>query len=66
MYTHYVILGGHKRPECTLGDPNCKFPPDHQSNKDLWGDVNTEVAEESFRQLNKSKFSTRYILRGAR
>ena len=48
----------HTLPKCTLGSPECTFHP-HLPEFQYVRGMNTEVAEQSFHQLNKHKFSTR-------
>ena len=36
-------IKGHVEPKCDLSHPDCKYHPDHQSNKDTFSGVNMEV-----------------------
>ena len=48
----------HVRPKCVLGNPECEYHP-HLSKFDHIKGINTEVAEQSFKEINQYKCSTR-------
>ena len=48
----------HVRPKCVLGDKECEYHP-HLSKFDHIKGINTEVAEQSFKEINQYKCSTR-------
>lgn len=48
----------HVRPKCTLGDAECEYHP-HLSKFDHIKGINTEIAEQSFKEINQYKCSTR-------
>lgn len=48
----------HTLSKCIINDPECTFHP-HLPKFQYVRGMNTEVAEQSFHQLNKHKFSTR-------
>jgi len=48
----------HTMPKCVLTSPECKYHP-FLDRFEFVGDMNTEVAEQSFNRLNPFKFITR-------
>lgn len=60
----YVVdrfhIKGHTTPACNLDSPDCKYHPDHESNKELEG-CNTECAEQCFSWMTKFKHSVKYM-----
>jgi len=58
---------GHIKPACVLTNPLCQFHPKLPKFRHLFqqgdehGNMNTEIAEQSFRKINKSKSTTKYM-----
>ena len=48
----------HTQSKCILGNENCQYHPKLEKNKNVHG-MNTEIAEQSFKEINMFKCSTR-------
>jgi len=55
---------GHVKPACTITSPLCQYHPNLPKFRHLFQpgrNMNTEIAEQSFRKINKTKATTKYM-----
>ena len=54
-------IKGHVEAKCKLSSPECIYHPDCEDKKDLFANMNTEVCKQSFRTLNMTRSTTRFL-----
>ena len=52
---------GHVRDACTLSHPDCQYHPSMDKHSHLVKNMNMEVCEQTFRKVNCSKHTTRFL-----